>query len=158
MKRTDHELNTIFDDVTAQVTSERLDPQVVSSAANRGLTRMAGEEAAAQAGITPVEQIRGCEDFQTLITAYMEGLLSPARTMLLEDHTRECVPCRKALKMARSGNRTVKQLELQQARAARSNHRMLVLRWGIAAVLAIGLGMGAWPWVNRFISSVGTLQ
>ncbi len=158
MKRTDHELNTILDDVTAQIASERLDPQVVSSAAERVWTRIAGEEAAVQAGIAPVEQIRGCEDFQALIPAYMQGLLSSARTMLLEDHTRECVPCRKALKVARSGNRMVNQLEVQQARAARSNHRMVVLRWGIAAVLAIGLGMGAWPWVNRFISSVGTLQ
>src|SRR5262245_28588701 len=158
MKRTDKELNTILDDVTAQVSSERLDSQVVSSAAERVWARIAGEEAAAQAGIAPVEQIRGCDDFQALIPAYLQGLLSSARTMLLEDHTRECVPCRKALKVARSGNRTAKQLEVQQARAARSIHRMVVLRWAIAAVLVLGLGIGVWPWVNRFITSVGTLQ
>jgi ferric-dicitrate binding protein FerR (iron transport regulator) len=158
MKKTDQELNTILDDVTAQVAHERLDSNIVSSAAERVWTRIAGEEAVAQAGITPVEQIRGCEDFQALIPAYLQGLLTGARTMLLEDHTRECLPCRKALKVARSGNQTAKQLEAQQARAARSSHRMAVLRWGIAAVLVFGLGMGAWPWVNRFLTSVGTLQ
>jgi FecR protein/Putative zinc-finger len=158
MKRTDEELNTILDDLTAQVAGERLDPNIVSSAAERVWGRIAGEDVVAQAGIAPVEKIRGCEDFQALIPAYLQGNLSAPRTMLLEDHSRECVPCRKALKVARGGNRTAIQLEIQRARAARSNLRMAVLRWGIAAVVVLGLGMGAWPWVNRFINSVSTLQ
>jgi FecR protein/Putative zinc-finger len=148
----------ILDDVMAEIRDEKLDAEVVSGAAQRVWTRITGEQAASQAGITPVEYIRGCEDFQTLIPAYLRGMLSSARTLLLEDHVSECVPCRRALKDARNGNQTAKQLEVQRARAAASDHRAAVLRWGIAAVLILGFGMVAWPWVQRFTTSIGTLQ
>jgi hypothetical protein len=46
--------------------------------------------------------IRGCEGFQSLIPAYLGGALSEPRRLLLEDHTRECVPCRKALAATRT--------------------------------------------------------
>ena len=105
MKYTDRELNTILDDATAEIRSEKLDAAVVAGAAQRVWTRMSGEQAAADAGVTPVDHIRNCQDFQSLIPTYLQGQLSSARTMLLEDHTRECVPCRKALKEARSGFR-----------------------------------------------------
>ncbi len=148
----------ILDDVMAEIRDENLDAEVVSGAAQRVWTRITGEQAASQAGITPVEHIRGCEDFQSLIPAYLQGILSSARTMLLEDHVRECVPCRRALKESRSGNENAKQLDVQRARAAAADHRTAVLRWGIAAVLIIGFGVVAWPWAQRFTTSIGTLQ
>ncbi len=158
MKTTDRELNNIVDDVTAEIRSEKLDPAVVAGAAQRVWTRITGEQVATAAGITPPEQIRGCEDFQALIPAYLQGYLSSARTTLLEDHTRECVPCRKALKEARHGNQTAKHLEAQKAKAAAASYRMNVVRWAIAAVLVAGLGMFAWPWILRFSNSFYTLQ
>lgn len=105
MRKTERELNELLDETTATIRGEKLDNAVVEGSANRVWTRIAGEQAAAEAGITPVEQLRSCDDFQALIPAYMQGYLSSARTMLLEDHTRECVPCRKALKDARNGDR-----------------------------------------------------
>jgi len=158
MKTTDRELNNIVDDVTAEIGNERLDSAVVAGAAQRVWTRIAGEQVAAQAGITPPEQIRSCEDFQSLIPAYLHGVLSSARTMLLEDHTRECVPCRKALKEARHGNQAARRLEAQKAKAAAASYRMNVARWAIAAVLIAGLGFFAWPWILRFTNSVSTLN
>jgi hypothetical protein len=152
------DLNTMIDDVTAEIRDEKLDAATVESAAQRVWTKMSGEQTAAEIGVTPVEHIRGCADFQALIPAYQQGILSSARTMLLEDHVRECVPCRRALKEARGGNQAALQLERQRARVAAGSHRMAVLRWGIAAVLVIGLGMIAWPWARRFINSVGTLH
>lgn len=158
MKRTDRELNTMLDDVTAEIRSQNLDSAVVAGAAQRVWSRMAGEQAAIEAGVTPVEHIRNCQDFQSLIPAYLQGQLSGARTMLLEDHTRECVPCRKALKEARHGNQTARQLETQKAKVAISNQRMTVVRWAIAAVLVVGFGLFAWPSVHRFINSYYTLN
>jgi FecR protein/Putative zinc-finger len=148
----------MIDDVTADIREEKLDAATVDGAAERVWTRISGEHAAAEIGVAPVEHIRGCTDFQALIPAYQQGILSSARTMLLEDHVRECVPCRKALKEARGGNQAALRLERQKARVVMGSRRMAVLRWGIAAVLVIGLGMIAWPWARRFINSVGSLQ
>jgi len=158
MRKTERELNELLDETTATIRGEKLDDAVVEGSANRVWTRIAGEQAAAEAGITPVEQLRNCDDFQALIPAYMQGYLSSARTMLLEDHTRECVPCRKALKDARNGSRAAEQLESQRAKVATSAFRSTVLRWGIAAALVIGVGLISWPWVQRFTNSVSTLN
>ncbi|HEV2665211.1 MAG TPA: FecR domain-containing protein, partial [Blastocatellia bacterium] len=158
MKMTDRELNNIVDDVTAEIHSEKLDSAIVDGAAQRVWTRMTGEQAAIDAGVRPVEQIRNCDDFQALIPAYLQGYLSSARTMLLEDHTRECVPCRKALKQARHGNQEAFRLQEQRAKADAARYRTNVLRWAVAATLVVGLGMFAWPWIQRSINSLQTLN
>src|SRR5262245_41184038 len=162
MKTTDRELNNIIDDVTAEIRSEKLDSAIVEGAAQRVWTRMTGQQAAAEAGVTSVEQIpshiKGCDDFQALIPAYLQGYLSSARTALLEDHTRECVPCRKALKEARHGNQAASRLQEQKAKAAAVSYRANVLRWAIAAVLVAGLGLFAWPWIQSFTNSINTLS
>lgn len=152
----------MLEDTGAAIRDEKLDPAVVQGAAQRVWGRLSGEQAAAAAGVETSElmvgQLRGCEDFQALIPAYLAGALSSARTMLLEDHTRECVPCRKALKEARYGNQAPRQLQAQKARAAAMDHRMTVLRWGVAAMLIAGLGMFAWPWAQRLMNSFSTLN
>jgi ferric-dicitrate binding protein FerR (iron transport regulator) len=162
MKMTDRELNNMLDDTAAEIRDEKLDAAVVAGAGQRVWSRLSGEQMAAQAGVETSElmvgQLRGCDDFQALIPAYLAGALSSARTMLLEDHTRECVPCRKALKEARHGNQAPRQLEVQKARAAVMGSRMTTMRWAIAAVLVLGLGMVAWPWVQRFLNSASTLN
>jgi ferric-dicitrate binding protein FerR (iron transport regulator) len=159
MKYTDRELNTILDDATAEIRGEKLDAAVVAGASQRVWARLAGEQAAIEAGATPVEHIRNCQDFQSLIPAYLQGSLSGARTMLLEDHTRECVPCRKALKEARYGNQAAaRQLETQRAKVIASNRRMTTGRWGVAAARGAGAGLFAWPSVQRFVNSFYTLN
>jgi len=158
MKMTDRELNNIVDDVAADIRGEKLDSAIVDGAAQRVWTRMTGEQAAIAAGVRPVEQIRNCDDFQALIPPYLQGYLSSARTMLLEDHTRECVPCRKALKQARHGNQATIRLQEQQAWAAAAMRRTKVLRWAVAAVLVVGLGLVAWPWIQRSINTLNTLN
>jgi hypothetical protein len=78
-------------------------------------------------------RITSCEDFQSLIPAFLTSSLTPSRKLLLEDHTHECVACRKALEAARSAssgdkNRTV-------AAPARSR-RPAIFRWSAVAVAA----------------------
>lgn len=158
MKHTDRELNNILDDTTAEIRNEKLDSAVVAGAAQRVWTRMAGEQAAIQAGVAPVEHIRSCDDFRSLIPTYLQGQLSSARTMLLEDHTRECLPCRKALKEARHGRQSSWQLDSQKAKVTISNRRMATARWAIAAVVVVGLGLFAWPSAQRFVNSFRTLN
>ncbi|MDX2043119.1 MAG: FecR domain-containing protein [Acidobacteriota bacterium] len=158
MKHTDRELNTILDDVTAEIRDEKLDAAVVAGAAQRVQTRLAGQQAAAEAGVTPVEHIRSCDDFRSLIPSYLQGQLSSARTMLLEDHTRECLPCRKALKEARHGRQSSWQLESQKAKVTASNRRLKTIRWAVAAAVVAVVGLFAWPSAQRFVNSFRTLN
>src|SRR5437763_2359186 len=44
-----------------------------------------------------VERIRSCEDFRSLIPAYLSSSLTESRKLLFEDHVHECVLCRKVL-------------------------------------------------------------
>jgi len=45
--------------------------------------------------------LSSCADFQAEIPAYVSGTLPEARALLVGDHTRECVPCRRVLMEAR---------------------------------------------------------
>ena len=107
MKRTNKEINELLDRVGSEIRSESIDPSTVRGAADRVLTHLAGQREVAVPEMAHVDHIRGCEDFQKLIPSYLRGSLPSARTMLLEDHTQECIPCRKALKEARMGRRAV---------------------------------------------------
>lgn len=157
MKRTDRELNQLFEDTMGEIRQERIDETTVKSVTDRVWRRISNEEVSLQAGVTPVERIRGCQDFQGLIPGYLGGYLSSARSLLLEDHTHECIPCRKALKDARASRRGESVEE--RPRAIKATHsRMPAVRWAIAAALALGFGLFAWPWVQQFTRSVGTLH
>ncbi len=154
MKLRDKDANRILDEVTAAIRTEKLDDSVVEAAAGRVWARIGRAEATEAVA---VERIRGCADFEKLIPAYLAGSLSEARALLVEDHTRECLSCRKALKQARSGNQTASGLE-QLRTSPTSSRRAAVLKWAIAALLLIGAGLMAAPFVERFFSSVKTLQ
>src|SRR6185436_8115947 len=107
----------LLDDAVAQVVNDPVDPREVEAAASRVWARLSQEGAqeapsAAPANIATMTApaapiaphgLHGCEDFQALIPAYLRGELSPARALLVEDHTRSCVPCRRALREAREG-------------------------------------------------------
>ena len=100
-----------------------------------------------------------CADFQSLMPDYLNGKLSEARSLLLVDHTHECIPCRKALKQARQARTAaaVAAPRLQSRKAAKYNLNPVVRRWGIAAALVIGLGVVAWPLIQRYLP-VGSFE
>jgi len=137
----------ILDRVTAEIRNEKSDPAAVSAAADRVWARVSAAAGETEFQFPAVERIEGCRDFQSLIPAYLAGKLSEARSLLLVDHTHECIPCRKAMNEARA-----KRSVTFKPAARKSNYRLqpVIMRWGIAAALVIGLGLLAIPFVQRF--------
>jgi len=168
------EIENILDQVTAGIRSEEVDSTVVNEATGRVWAQLSaatdarrmradrpmahpsaaaalgtpGDAGAPIAGAFIEGRIEGCADFQSLIPVYLRGELSEPRSLLLVDHTHECIPCRKALKQARESRvgAAANQKRVQAGRL-RTNYSLnpVILRWGIAAVLVIGLGLISLP-------------
>ncbi len=151
-----NDFDAILDKVTADIRNEQIDPSVVNAAAERVWTRVSVEGTGQlQTQTAAAERIENCADFQSLIPAYLHGGLSEARSLLLVDHTHECIPCRKAMKEART--RTI--APARKAIATRRYHiQPVVMRWGIAAALVIGFGLLALPFIQRYAPFGGELE
>jgi len=152
------DLEAIIDETLNGVRNEHLDPRAVDDTASRVWARIATEQntsTAADKTTVAAEHINSCADFQSLLPSYLRRELSPARTLLLEDHTQECIPCRKALKEARTGVRTAAaRATLQPARSSGSNFTSW--RWAVAASIAIAVAFGA-LFFSKFMPSGSAL-
>ena len=149
MKSNNHE-ESILDKVTAEIRNEKIDSDVESAAASRVWARVsaaAGETTLQSPVSAAADRIEGCADFQSLIPAYIAGGLSEARSLLLVDHTHECIPCRKAMNAARSGQTVTRKAPAKTRRYAL---QPVVLRWGIAAAFVVGFGLLAVPMIQRY--------
>src|SRR5678816_4308999 len=137
----------ILDKVTAEIRNEKVDPAAVSTAADRVWARVSAAAGANEFQLPAVDRIEGCADFQSLIPAHLAGKLSEARSLLLVDHTHECIPCRKAMNEARAKRAgTIK----PAIRNKRYSMQPTVMRWAIAAAVVIGIGLLAVPFMQRF--------
>ncbi len=94
--------NDILDQAVAAVRNQEPDSSAVDAAIHRVGEAMTSPVASSPVDETPLV-LRSCADIQSLLPAFVAGRLSPARALLVEDHTRSCVPCRRALKAVRSG-------------------------------------------------------
>src|SRR3989440_3034383 len=152
-----NELDNILNKVTDGIRAEQISDDLVSQSANRVWQRVSTEAGALQmsanSAAAEIDRIEGCADFQSLIPGYLGDKLSEARSLLLVDHTHECIPCRRALKQAREkgGNIAATAVRRAKPRTAQYSLRPVVLRWGIAAALVIGLGLVALPVLQRYI-------
>ncbi|HJY30863.1 MAG TPA: FecR domain-containing protein [Pyrinomonadaceae bacterium] len=137
----------ILDKITAEIRNEKIDPAAVSAAADRVWARVSAAAGETEFQMPTVDRIESCRDFQSLIPAHLAGKLSEARSLLLVDHTHECIPCRKAMNEARAKRTgTIK----PAARKTSYSIQPVILRWGVAAAIVIGLGLLAVPFVQRF--------
>src|SRR5712691_1801448 len=154
--KSNNDFDAILDNATADIRNEQIDPSVVNAAAERVWTLVSAEGAGRlHAQTAAAERIESCADFQSLIPAYLHGGLSEARSLLLVDHTHECIPCRKAMKAART--RTI--APVRKAIATRRYHiQPVVMRWGIAAALLIGFGLLALPFIQRYAPFGGEFE
>ncbi len=132
--------DALLDRTASQIASSRPDDQQVKAAAARVWDALKDDSADAAAQAAEVDEIRGCDDYQTLIPAYLAGALPEARKLLLEDHTRECVPCRRALKTAREGDQAPAR-QWQQAEATPAPSWRSYKVWALAAALIAGIGI-----------------
>lgn len=93
-----------FESAVSAVRDEPIDGATEAAALGRVRRRLAADATVTLEGAAAEEhRIHGCAGFQELIPAYLAGALSEPKRLLVEDHTRECVPCRRALQAARRG-------------------------------------------------------
>ena len=90
----------ILDQITADIRNEKVDEATMSTAADRVWARVSAAAGETEFQLPTIDHIEGCADFQSLIPAYLAGKLSEARSLLLIDHTHECIPCRKAMNLS----------------------------------------------------------
>jgi hypothetical protein len=82
-----------LDQAISELRDEEPDAKMLCASAERVWQKLQagiGEEGASNA----LQPIRGCADIRSLLPAFHQGELPPARTLIVEDHLRECVSCR----------------------------------------------------------------
>ncbi|MFN0123947.1 MAG: FecR domain-containing protein [Blastocatellia bacterium] len=177
MNRQQHHPEELLDQTLDGIRRQVIDSSIINDAADRVWARLQREQTAGASGTTEQgerqmnmnaemkETITGCADYQRLMPALLGGELSGARRMLVEDHTRECLPCRKALKSLRedyAGGAPMTAAPRATGLAATLGNlpgaRNKTLRWAMAAMLLVGLGLAAIPLVQRFYYSVRVLN
>lgn len=104
MKHTPEDLDQLLDRAIEQIRDSAPDPRQEQAAADR-VWQAVSQQVAREPVAAQPQTIRDCSDFQALIPAFLRGGLNDAKTLLLEDHVSECLPCRKALKQARTAQR-----------------------------------------------------
>jgi hypothetical protein len=147
-----------LDQAIAEVTGEPIDPAVVEQASARVWERLSQgapvhkleSQPAAVASAEHHGSLSGCDDFQALIPAFVRGELPAARALLVEDHTRTCVPCRRALREAREG----KAKEVRPAASATllSGRRSRLVWQSLAAAVVIGVGIGLFLLIGEMMA------
>ena len=134
--------NEKFDDLLSAIRNERVDDKLVAQAGERVLGKIAG---APTAGLS-LQTLRTCEDFQALISGYLNKSLTAPRAMLFEDHIHACVACRRSLERTREGE---PQVVLQFETARRSSSA--VWRWAFAAAAVAAVAFATFAFNNGLL-------
>ena len=165
MKQNKKDLDAIIDNAARSIREEEIDQSIVNQSATRVWARISQQAADNSLPVNSnlespnlmnsennSEQIRGCDDFQSIIPAYLKGDLSPARALLLEDHSNECIPCRRELKEQRTTaagqpvatpNGVPERATFRDRMAAYTNGIRFsgAARWGFVAVSVLVIGL-----------------
>lgn len=152
------EESTSLDRAIEATKNETADPETARAAASRVLQRLSAESTATTGG-SGSGSIHGCEGFVELMPALLSGALTESRRILLEDHTRECVNCRRELQRLRRGEPVVGKAAVVSLESRRA--RIAVPRWalaaGISALLVAGFAASRFlPWgsVDARVASI----
>jgi hypothetical protein len=82
-----------LDRAISELRGEQPDAPSLSASAERVWERLQTGEGE-QAATTALQPIRGCADIRSLLPAFQQKELPPARALIVADHLRECVSCR----------------------------------------------------------------
>jgi hypothetical protein len=137
-----------FDGLLSEIRSEVIDDRLVAEASDRVWSSISASPSAPFS----VQKLRGCEDFQALIPAYLEKNLPEARRLLVQDHVYQCVACRHAVEQARRGeiqivHRPAWQTDRQTKTAPSS---FPVWRWAMSAAAVAVAGVATLALWNGF--------
>ena len=129
-------LDRILDQAIDEIAQARMDPAAEKAAVDQVWARLSQE----LVEDAPADQkILGHGDFEALIPAFVKGELSGAKAMLLQDHVGECVPCRRALKIARTGGNRKPAATVRAPRSAAAVWGWRVAAAAIVVIALIGL-------------------
>ena len=177
MKKNKQELDAIIDDATRAIRDEQIELSNINESATRVWARVSQQMAEENSHLENInimnsdnaaEHIHGCADFQSLIPAYLDKKLSTARTLLLEDHTHECIPCNRELKAQRANAaaKTAVYVAPQHKRRGLGVKKTAnitgwrsanIARWSVAAVVVVCLGLAGMFMFERLDLSGRTL-
>ena len=118
----------LIDRAAAEIRNQRMDEISERQATDRVWNKLSTE-------LKNGRPLTGCDDFQAEIPAYVAGTLPEARALLVGDHTRECVPCRRVLMAVRSG-------EPSKIRKGRPEGRSLLRSTFVRVAAAVFLILG----------------
>jgi hypothetical protein len=140
MKRPTHDFDDLVARATSSIRHDVPDDAAVRESTSRVWSSLVATRTPAAKSAEQSDRIQGCGDFRSLIPALLDGSLSSGRAILFEDHTRECLPCRKALRAARSGESPNPKLSKPVTTRFQSR-RAPMARRAIAAALVLGFGV-----------------
>ncbi len=161
MKHSKQDLDAIIDDAARAIRDEQIDSSIINPSATRVWARVSQQMADENSRLESIdimntdntaEHIHGCDDFQSLIPAYLVGKLSTARTLLLKDHSNECIPCRQELNAQRAfaAAKDAVYVPRQHVRRATSRPNQVntnrwsganIARWSVAAAVLVCVGL-----------------
>lgn len=131
-ERNENLLDRIVDEIRNE--PDTLDPAIETAALARAWERIESEEPAASAA----PRVLGCEEIQALLPAHRAGELKRERELLIEDHLRSCVPCRRALRELEAGPTPVPEA---------APHTTGGWSWRLAAAAVVLLGLALVPFL-----------
>ena len=120
----------LFDQIIEEIKNDPMPEAHMEQARRRTMEKMSQKPSDTALTAADVKSISGCDDFQTLIPAYIKNELSEARMILVGDHTRSCVPCRRHLQAVKE----LKNVENRRRKLAPTATGGLSLVWKVAAV------------------------
>jgi hypothetical protein len=131
-----------------EINAELLSREEISQTAERVWTNM--EQETSRAASARPGRIEGCSDFQALMPDYLTRNLTPGRRALLEDHLKECVPCRTLFWTKEADSRGLGVMKQPAFRP--------LMKWAIAAALIVAFGVVQYLLVDRYLFTDRTFK